>query len=43
MVLESVVIPQYFSWDESVPEARILKFNDVNLLKQKELQSLHPE
>lgn len=30
-------------WDECVPEPRILKFSDANLLKQKELQSLHPE
>ncbi|KAH6939781.1 hypothetical protein HPB50_021603 [Hyalomma asiaticum] len=29
------------SWDEWVPESRVLKFNDVNLQKQKELEKAH--
>ena len=32
-----------FRWDECVQESRILKYSDANLLKQKELQSQHPE
>ena len=31
------------SWDEWVVEPRILKWNETNLQKQKELQMLHPE
>ena len=31
------------SWDEWVVEPRILKWNEANLQKQKELQMLHPE
>lgn len=31
----------YFSWDEWVPEHRVLKYNDVNLQRQKELQKEH--
>lgn len=27
-----------FSWDEWVPESRVLKYVDSNLAKQKELQ-----
>ncbi|XP_019852731.1 PREDICTED: mortality factor 4-like protein 1 [Amphimedon queenslandica] len=30
------------SWDEWVPESRVLKINDTNLQKQKELQQQHP-
>ncbi|XP_075733108.1 mortality factor 4-like protein 1 isoform X2 [Rhipicephalus microplus] len=29
------------NWDEWVPESRVLKFNDVNLQKQKELEKAH--
>lgn len=29
------------SWDEWVPESRVLKFNEVNLQKQKELEKAH--
>ena len=44
-------IPQFYvhysgwnkTWDECVPESRILKYSDANLLKQKELQSQHPD
>jgi mortality factor 4-like protein 1 len=27
-----------FSWDEWVPESRVLKYNEANVQKQKELQ-----
>ena len=30
-------------WDEWVPENRVLKHNEANLQKQKELQAQHPE
>lgn len=30
-----------FSWDEWVHESRVLKFNDQNVQKQKELQEAH--
>uniref|UniRef100_A0A2R5LJP8 Putative dosage compensation regulatory complex protein n=1 Tax=Ornithodoros turicata TaxID=34597 RepID=A0A2R5LJP8_9ACAR len=29
------------NWDEWVPESRVLKYNDVNLQKQKELEKAH--
>ncbi|XP_077555307.1 mortality factor 4-like isoform X1 [Haemaphysalis longicornis] len=29
------------NWDEWVPESRVLKFNDVNLQKQRELEKAH--
>lgn len=32
---------QFFSWDEWVPETRVLKFNESNLQKQKELIKAH--
>ncbi|XP_077988844.1 mortality factor 4-like protein 1 [Glandiceps talaboti] len=31
------------NWDEWVPESRVLKFNDANLQKQKELQAQHAD
>lgn len=31
----------YYSWDEWVPEDRVLKYNEPNLQKQKELQRAH--
>lgn len=31
----------FFSWDEWVPETRILKYNETNLQKQKELIKTH--
>lgn len=32
----------FCSWDEWVPETRILKINNANLQKQKELQQQNP-
>ena len=32
----------FISWDEWVPESRVLKINEMNLQKQKELQQQHP-
>lgn len=32
----------FYSWDEWVPETRILKINNANLQKQKELQQQNP-
>ncbi|PRD22161.1 UNVERIFIED_CONTAM: Morf4l1 [Trichonephila clavipes] len=29
------------NWDEWVPDCRVLKYNDVNLQKQKELEKTH--
>ncbi|GIY63026.1 mortality factor 4-like protein 1 [Caerostris extrusa] len=29
------------SWDEWVPESRVLKYNDTNMQKQKELEAAH--
>ena len=29
------------SWDEWVPEARVLKYNEASLQKQRELQKAH--
>lgn len=29
------------SWDEWVPESRILKYNEANVARQKELQKSH--
>ena len=29
------------SWDEWVPESRVLKYNEANVQKQKELQRAH--
>lgn len=31
----------FFSWDEWVPESRVLKYNETNVLKQKEVQKAH--
>lgn len=31
----------YFSWDEWVPESRVLKYNEANVSKQKEVQKAH--
>lgn len=31
------------SWDEWVPEDRVLKFNDINCQKQREVQKLHDQ
>jgi mortality factor 4-like protein 1 len=33
----------YYSWDEWVPEDRVLKFNDTNVQKQKEVQKVHEQ
>lgn len=30
-----------FSWDEWVPESRVLKYNEANVAKQKEVQKAH--
>jgi len=30
-----------YSWDEWVPESRVLKLNDTSRQKQKELQNAH--
>lgn len=30
-----------YSWDEWVPEHRVLKYNETNLQRQKELQKEH--
>jgi mortality factor 4-like protein 1 len=40
------MVVRYFlfvRWDEWVPENRVLKHNEANLQKQKELQAQHPE
>ncbi|KAH0620129.1 hypothetical protein JD844_014754 [Phrynosoma platyrhinos] len=39
--LKAVLLP--FSWDEWVPESRVLKYVDTNLQKQKELQKANQE
>jgi mortality factor 4-like protein 1 len=31
----------HFSWDEWVPESRVLKYNEANVAKQKEVQKAH--
>lgn len=31
----------FFSWDEWVPESRVLKFNEANIQKQRELAKQH--
>lgn len=31
----------FYSWDEWVPESRILKYNDANVARQKDLQKSH--
>lgn len=36
--LLSVICCFFYSWDEWVPESRVLKYVDSNLAKQKELQ-----
>lgn len=33
--------PFHFSWDEWVPENRVLKYNEANVQKQKEVSKLH--
>lgn len=30
-----------YSWDEWVPESRVLKYNEANVSKQKEVQKAH--
>lgn len=30
-----------FSWDEWVPESRVLKYNEANVARQKEVQKAH--
>lgn len=30
-----------YSWDEWVPESRVLKYNEANVAKQKEVQKAH--
>lgn len=30
-----------FSWDEWVPESRVLKYNDANVQRQQEVQRAH--
>lgn len=32
-----------YSWDEWVPEERVLKFNDTNVQKQQEVQKVHQQ
>lgn len=38
MVLSDDLSLGFSSWDEWVPESRVLKYVDTNLQKQKELQ-----
>lgn len=32
---------EHFSWDEWVPESRVLKYNEANVARQKEVQKAH--
>ena len=41
MVLLIVLLHNFYSWDEWVPESRVLKYNDQALQKQKELLKAH--
>jgi len=36
--LNDILTFLFFSWDEWVPESRVLKYVDTNLQKQRELQ-----
>jgi hypothetical protein len=43
MVVMILLAWRHGRWDEWVPESRVLKHNEANLQKQKELQAQHPE
>lgn len=36
-----ILIKIDFSWDEWVPESRVLKYNEANVARQKEVQKAH--
>ena len=41
--LNDILTFLFFSWDEWVPESRVLKYVDTNLQKQRELQKANQE
>lgn len=41
MIANNFLKHKFFSWDEWVPEHRVLKYNETNLQRQKELQKEH--
>lgn len=38
---ETILFSAFFSWDEWVLEDRVLKYNDANIQKQKEVSKQH--